>query len=161
MMKLTRRMALAATLLPRVAIGQSDIKRLIAYSSVSHMGYVLLGIATLNSERWFLVATTSNDVLNTGCSDVEHDRDIRCSPNDASPGMTIRVSLITVPLGVVVPISRFPKKMYTGRQLLVNVVSRSVIAMPGGPEAGVMMRADVMCTRNDVRAPADPLLLTV
>lgn len=32
------------------ALGQSDFKRLVAYSSVSHMGYVLLGIAILKSE---------------------------------------------------------------------------------------------------------------
>ena len=32
------------------ALGQSDFKRLVAYSSVSHMGYVLLGIAILRSE---------------------------------------------------------------------------------------------------------------
>ena len=32
------------------AMGQSDFKRLVAYSSVSHMGYVLLGIAVLKSE---------------------------------------------------------------------------------------------------------------
>jgi len=32
------------------ALGQSDFKRLVAYSSVSHMGYVLLGIAVLNNE---------------------------------------------------------------------------------------------------------------
>jgi len=31
-----------------VAMAQTDFKRLVAYSSVSHMGYVLLGIATLN-----------------------------------------------------------------------------------------------------------------
>jgi NADH-quinone oxidoreductase subunit M len=31
-------------------LGQSDFKRLVAYSSISHMGYVLLGIATLKSE---------------------------------------------------------------------------------------------------------------
>lgn len=30
-----------------VAMGQTDLKRLIAYSSVSHMGYVLLGLASL------------------------------------------------------------------------------------------------------------------
>jgi NADH-quinone oxidoreductase subunit M len=30
-----------------VAMGQSDLKRMIAYSSVSHMGYVLLGLASL------------------------------------------------------------------------------------------------------------------
>ena len=30
-----------------VALGQSDFKRLVAYSSVSHMGYVLLGFAAL------------------------------------------------------------------------------------------------------------------
>jgi len=30
-----------------VAMGQSDLKRLIAYSSISHMGYVLLGLASL------------------------------------------------------------------------------------------------------------------
>jgi NADH-quinone oxidoreductase subunit M len=30
-----------------VALGQSDFKRLVAYSSVSHMGYVLLGVAAL------------------------------------------------------------------------------------------------------------------
>ncbi len=32
------------------ALGQSDFKRLVAYSSVSHMGYVLLGIAVLKEE---------------------------------------------------------------------------------------------------------------
>ncbi len=32
------------------AMAQSDYKRLIAYSSISHMGYVLLGIASLNSQ---------------------------------------------------------------------------------------------------------------
>jgi len=32
------------------AMGQSDFKKLVAYSSVSHMGYVLLGIAALNPE---------------------------------------------------------------------------------------------------------------
>ncbi len=33
-----------------VAMAQSDFKRLIAYSSVSHMGFVLLGIAALNAQ---------------------------------------------------------------------------------------------------------------
>jgi NADH-quinone oxidoreductase subunit M len=32
------------------ALGQSDFKRLVAYSSVSHMGYCLLGIAVLKTE---------------------------------------------------------------------------------------------------------------
>ncbi|MEZ0228367.1 MAG: NuoM family protein [Planctomycetota bacterium] len=32
-----------------VAMGQSDFKSLVAYSSVSHMGYVLLGLATLTA----------------------------------------------------------------------------------------------------------------
>jgi NADH-quinone oxidoreductase subunit M len=32
------------------ALGQTDFKRLVAYSSVSHMGYVLLGIAVLKEE---------------------------------------------------------------------------------------------------------------
>ncbi|MCL7988958.1 NADH-quinone oxidoreductase subunit M [Sphingobacterium sp. lm-10] len=32
------------------ALAQKDLKRLIAYSSVSHMGFVLLGIATLTTE---------------------------------------------------------------------------------------------------------------
>ena len=32
------------------ALGQTDFKRLVAYSSVSHMGYVLLGIAVLREE---------------------------------------------------------------------------------------------------------------
>ena len=30
------------------ALGQSDMKYVIGYSSVSHMGYVLMGIATLH-----------------------------------------------------------------------------------------------------------------
>ena len=30
-----------------VALGQTDFKRMVAYSSVSHMGYVLLGMAAL------------------------------------------------------------------------------------------------------------------
>ncbi|MCC6932634.1 MAG: NADH-quinone oxidoreductase subunit M [Deltaproteobacteria bacterium] len=32
------------------ALGQTDFKRLVAYSSVSHMGYALLGIAVLSNE---------------------------------------------------------------------------------------------------------------
>lgn len=32
------------------ALGSTDLKRLIAYSSVSHMGYVLIGLASLTSE---------------------------------------------------------------------------------------------------------------
>jgi NADH-quinone oxidoreductase subunit M len=32
-----------------VALGQSDFKRMVAYSSVSHMGYVLLGMAALTT----------------------------------------------------------------------------------------------------------------
>jgi NADH-quinone oxidoreductase subunit M len=32
------------------ALAQTDFKKLVAYSSVSHMGYVLLGIAVLNTE---------------------------------------------------------------------------------------------------------------
>lgn len=32
------------------ALGQSDLKKLIAYSSISHMGFVMIGIASLNSE---------------------------------------------------------------------------------------------------------------
>ena len=31
------------------ALGQSDLKYVIGYSSVSHMGYVIMGIATLHS----------------------------------------------------------------------------------------------------------------
>ena len=32
-----------------VALAQSDMKRLIAYSSVSHLGYCMLGLFALNS----------------------------------------------------------------------------------------------------------------
>jgi NADH-quinone oxidoreductase subunit M len=35
-----------------VALGQSDFKRMVAYSSVSHMGYVLLGFAAMTSFGW-------------------------------------------------------------------------------------------------------------
>ena len=35
-----------------VAMAQTDFKRLVAYSSVSHMGFVLLGLAGLTPEGW-------------------------------------------------------------------------------------------------------------
>ena len=35
-----------------VALAQTDFKRLVAYSSVSHMGFVLLGLAALTPEGW-------------------------------------------------------------------------------------------------------------
>lgn len=35
-----------------VAIAQTDLKRMVAYSSVSHMGYVLLGLASLQPAGW-------------------------------------------------------------------------------------------------------------
>ncbi len=34
------------------ALAQADLKRLIAYSSVSHMGFVLLGLASFTTEGW-------------------------------------------------------------------------------------------------------------
>ena len=34
------------------AMGQTDLKYIIAYSSVSHMGIVMLGAATLTPEGW-------------------------------------------------------------------------------------------------------------
>ena len=39
------------------AMGQRDLKYVVGYSSVSHMGYVLVGFATLNS--WGLGARCS------------------------------------------------------------------------------------------------------
>ena len=33
------------------AMAQTDFKKLVAYSSVSHMGYVILGIAVMNVGR--------------------------------------------------------------------------------------------------------------
>lgn len=35
-----------------LALAQQDLKRLVAYSSVSHMGYVLLGISALDPTAW-------------------------------------------------------------------------------------------------------------
>jgi NADH-quinone oxidoreductase subunit M len=35
-----------------VAMAQTDFKRLVAYSSVSHMGFVLLGLASLTPQGW-------------------------------------------------------------------------------------------------------------
>ncbi len=35
-----------------VAIAQTDLKRMVAYSSVSHMGYVLLGLASMQIAGW-------------------------------------------------------------------------------------------------------------
>ena len=35
-----------------VAMSQKDLKSLIAYSSISHMGFVLLGLASLNAAGW-------------------------------------------------------------------------------------------------------------
>ena len=32
------------------ALAQTDMKKLVAYSSISHMGYVMLGMATLTSQ---------------------------------------------------------------------------------------------------------------
>lgn len=35
-----------------LAFGQEDVKRLVAYSSVSHMGFVLMGVFALNIQAW-------------------------------------------------------------------------------------------------------------
>ena len=34
------------------ALAQTDIKRLVAYSSVSHMGFIVLGMFALNPPAW-------------------------------------------------------------------------------------------------------------
>jgi len=50
--------------------GQSDLKAMVAYSSISHMGIVLLGIATLN-EVGITGAVIANDCSRPDCrSDV-------------------------------------------------------------------------------------------
>ena len=33
------------------ALAQTDVKRLVAYSSVSHMGFIVLGLFALNGDR--------------------------------------------------------------------------------------------------------------
>ena len=48
-----------------VALGQSDFKRMVAYSSVSHMGYVLLGFAALT--QWGM-AGAATQMFNHGTS---------------------------------------------------------------------------------------------
>lgn len=35
-----------------VALGQTDLKRMVAYSSISHMGFVVLGLASFTLEGW-------------------------------------------------------------------------------------------------------------
>jgi len=48
-----------------VALGQTDFKRMVAYSSVSHMGYVLLGMAALT--QWGM-AGAATQMFNHGTS---------------------------------------------------------------------------------------------
>ncbi len=48
-----------------VALGQSDFKRMVAYSSVSHMGYVLLGMAALTH---YGMAGAATQMFNHGTS---------------------------------------------------------------------------------------------
>lgn len=35
-----------------LAFGQSDLKKLVAYSSISHMGFVLIGVFSFNTDAW-------------------------------------------------------------------------------------------------------------
>ena len=48
-----------------VAMAQTDFKKLVAYSSVSHMGYVTLGMAAMN-------LTDGSPVEFTSCHHCEH-----------------------------------------------------------------------------------------
>jgi NADH-quinone oxidoreductase subunit M len=48
-----------------VAMAQTDLKRLVAYSSVAHMGFVLLGIAAANHEG---LAGATLEMINHGTS---------------------------------------------------------------------------------------------
>jgi NADH-quinone oxidoreductase subunit M len=49
------------------ALAMTDLKKLVAYSSVSHMGFVLLGIAAFTAEGWqgAIFQTISHGVLST------------------------------------------------------------------------------------------------
>ena len=49
------------------AIGQKNIKRLLAYSSISHIGYALAGVATGTNSGY-----TSNNRLHNYLCDNEH-----------------------------------------------------------------------------------------
>ena len=51
------------------AIGQTNIKRLMAYSSIGHMGYALAGIATGNTKRIYgssIIYITIYVIMNIG-----------------------------------------------------------------------------------------------
>src|SRR5579863_399445 len=116
-----------------------------------------LGIATLNSERWFLVDTTSKGVERSQGLDVVHDSSRWCGPTLASPGITR--CLTTKPFVVLgtASMSSSSKNTFTVAHVAANVVSRNVIAMPGGPDDGDERRADVTFSDRCASAEALPL----
>jgi NADH-quinone oxidoreductase subunit M len=73
-----------------VALGQTDFKRMVAYSSVSHMGYVLLGIAVWKLTDGVLT-DTSREYWNMGLNGAMFQM---IAHGVSSPGMFFMVGVI-------------------------------------------------------------------
>ena len=90
---------------------------------------------------WVCLLYTSNGVdKRKGRADV-HDSSRWCVPNVASPGMTRWWTRNPVVAPETVSISPSSKNTLTVLQTALNVGSRSVMAMPGGPVEGDVRKA--------------------
>jgi NADH-quinone oxidoreductase subunit M len=62
-----------------VAMVQPDVKKLVAYSSVSHLGFVMLGLAGGTQAQYSRWSTTASRPVHSSCSS-------GCSTNELTPG---------------------------------------------------------------------------
>ena len=121
-------LAVASMFLGAVAaIGQTDIKRLMAYSSIAHMGYAMMGLAagTLLGVQALLVYMVIYAVMNIGTfafilsmeKDGQPVTDIRMLNQYAShePGRALAVLILMFSLAGVPPMLGFFGKLYVLR----------------------------------------------
>ena len=106
------------------AIGQTDFKRLMAYSSISHMGYALIGIASGTEEgiRATLIYLAIYVAMNIGTfafilsmrRDGSHVSDIRSLGNYSrqAPARALALLVLLFSLAGIVPMIGFFAKLY-------------------------------------------------
>jgi hypothetical protein len=107
------------------------------------------------------VDVTENGVDNSQGRAVVHETSRWCVPRTASPGITNRVLGSLDAELVTVSTSWSSKNTLTFAQCDVNVGSRRVMAIPGGPDDGVDRNDETTFNERSAFADGLPLLLTV
>lgn len=155
---------LTMTLGNLVAIWQSNLKRLLAYSSIAHAGYMLMGVVVLNNEglaaimvyfavylfmnlgAFYIVMLVANK---TGSEDIEDYKGLGAR----APFLSVALSIFLISLTGLPPTAGFIGKLYIFAALVND--GWIMLAVVGGLNSVISLYYYVRVFRNMYLRPGD------